>query len=442
VANSLSRRRFVAAAAALGAAPLVPSLIRTRRRPQPKPGPLPGTPVFELGISISGAEPVANDAQPSSQAFSNANVVLGSSYPFSYEYEGVTSTSTHNHRTWAYLASRGFKVVKIPTRWERLTKNAAALTPTTLDSAEMALLDTEITEAGSQGLKVVIDLHNYGQYYADGAQTGQGAAGTGFAQALGTTQHGFTWSTAFADFWAAMTSRYISNTTVIGFHLMNEPNATVGFADQTLANWKAASQSAVNSIRAVDTAGRLILRVGGFEYSSCRNWPAINSTPWITDPNSNTWYEAHHYWDPGGAGGNSTYATEVSTAVSRGYTNVYRGVTYPDALYSNVLDDIYQFSTWLPAGVKGVIGETSNPNQAWASAGDQVSWNSLLAVYLDYVGELGNLNVDMWMCGEKSWNNFAGNWNAVYASSNDTTTGVDTAGCYSATLETKLAQMR
>jgi aryl-phospho-beta-D-glucosidase BglC (GH1 family) len=437
----VTRRAALGGLVAAGAAVVWPQ--RVKHPGQPRGG-TPG--LTEVRMDVSGPEGFDGaDSGNATSSFSNANAGTGDGT--NYRYEGVTSTGTHNHLTFAFLAGRpgvhgGWKAVKIPVRWERLTRNTSALTPDTLNSAEMALLDTEITEAGSQGYDVIIDVHNYGQYYADGAQGGiGGTAGTGYAQALGYTSAGVTWTTAFTSFWSAMATHYLNNTTVTGFCLMNEPNSSWGGTNKlTLAGWQAASQSAVTAIRAVDTAGRFTIRVNGMEWGACRNWAAINGSGWITDPvaPANIWYDAHHYWDENGSGIYTTYATAVAKAVSNGYTSTFQGTPYPDALYSERLDDLYQFKQWLISngGHKGVIGEMGVPNQNTVSAGDETSWTSLLAAYLKYAASLGGIGVNAWDCGE--WQGGWSNQLSCYADSNRFVSGVDTAGTISLVWEQAL----
>jgi endoglucanase len=380
----------------------------------------------ERAISVSGAEftPLSGgESGATTMAFSNVNK---QAYANDYIYEGIPSNLANaNSHTFTYLYSRGFRIVKIPVRWERVGDviNGA------LNTTEVNRLTKELDMANGVGLKVVIDLHNYGVYFLDGSQTGTpGTTNTGYRRAIGSADVP---TAAYSDFWSRMTTQFMNHPAVIGFHIMNEPQGNGGL---TRSTWYTASQAAVTAIRAVDTTGKLTIRVGGWNWSDCYNWTSNNpSGPWITDNVGQTWYEAHHYWSEGEDGNYTTYQNALNHAVSLGHA----AGSNPDALYTKVLYDLHGFSNWCAQyGKSGVIGENSWPNNGESDAvGDQAKWNALGQAYLVECDRLG-MNVDAWSCGEfYSVNSDPLNF---YKATSGSTSGVNATYPNAATLEAHL----
>lgn len=65
----------------------------------------------------------------------------------------------NTQETYTYFATKGFKTVRIPFKWERLQPNVGGQ----LDATYLAELDEEVTMAGNAGLQVILDMHNYGR---------------------------------------------------------------------------------------------------------------------------------------------------------------------------------------------------------------------------------------------------------------------------------------
>src|SRR5690606_40639854 len=57
--------------------------------------------------------------------------------------------------------SSDLALVRIPFRWERVQRNPGQA----LDATELQRLQDAVTRARNAGLKVIIDMHNYGAYY-------------------------------------------------------------------------------------------------------------------------------------------------------------------------------------------------------------------------------------------------------------------------------------
>ncbi len=339
--------------------------------------PLPSSPrVVERALAISGAEFAPKDIA-ATQPFSNLHV---GKYGDAYWYEGISDPAHPNAKSFTFLFHRGWRTIKIPIRWERIQRSLSG----PLDPAELSRLTATLDQAHAAGLRVILDLHNYGLYYLDGSQTvPRGRSNVGYRQALGTPQLPIE---AFADLWSRLTRAVGSHPAIIGFHLMNEPQQAGGL---TRATYYRATQAAVSAIRALNST--VSIRVGGWMWSDCFEWAAENPAPWITDPTGHTLYEAHHYWSEANDGDYTTYDAAVADARARGYT----AGAYPDALYSRVFAELHGFTAWCTQhGVTGVIGENSWPNQV-----DAARWNLLGKSYYAECDRLG-LAVDSWSAGE------------------------------------------
>jgi hypothetical protein len=238
----------------------------------------PGTATVLRGVNDSGGE-------------------FGTGSPFSNSDPGTFHTNYHydSAATFTYLASQGVKVVRLPFRWERLqpTLNGP------LNTAAVADLQAAVTRANQAGIKVILDLHNFGRYV-----TASGTLTLGSA-ALPTTD--------LANFWSRFATAFSTQSGVAGYDLMNEPHdlASVGV-------WQRASQQAVTAVRA--TGSKTLILVEGYDWAGTWNWSAVQPTPWIVDPARNFRYEAHQYFDLDWSGQyRDSYATDLAAAGSEGF---------------------------------------------------------------------------------------------------------------------------
>lgn len=231
--------------------------------------------VYERGVNLSGAEYGTDALRPGTEN---------------------TNYFHHAQADYDFLAGRGHTIVRFPFRWERLQPTLGAA----LDSTYLTSLTTQVTRAGNAGLKVILDPHNSGGYFAvDGIERAIGAAS-------GPT------SANFADFWTRVSNAFQTNATVIAYDLMNEPHLV------TPANWETYAQAAVSAIRTAESTGthKLIMVPVGEDWT---NNPSIEqrhpSGPWITDTASNHRYTAHLYpitanWDQAYSVHNTAYETQ------------------------------------------------------------------------------------------------------------------------------------
>lgn len=166
----------------------------------------------------------------------------------------------------AYYKNAGMNAIRLPIQWEEMQPTLfGALNPRYVEHARDFL---DLVQA--QGMKVLVDLHNYGRYRE---------------QLIGAPQVP---AAAFKDVWTKLASAFGSHPAIYAWGLMNEPHHTNGL-------WHKVAQAGVDGIRAVDS-GRLIY-VGGDGWSSTANWPSENPEPFVTDPSNRVFYEAHIYFD-------------------------------------------------------------------------------------------------------------------------------------------------
>jgi endoglucanase len=217
-----------------------------------------------------------------------------------------------------YFKSRGFEVVRLPFRWERLQRSLFG----ELERSELDRIKRFVASARGRDMKVILSPHNFGRYLIDGKEALIGSAGVP--------------NEAFADFWRRLTFEFAGDIAIYGFSLMNEPHDSNEL-------WKPAAQAGLDAIRRSDR-DRLVL-VPGDQWSGAWSWRRYNNNFLLNDPTGNTVYEAHQYFDFNHSG---TYKV--------GY--VLNGA-YPDL----GIDLVRPFATWLREHqVRGIITEFGVPN--------------------------------------------------------------------------------
>ena len=235
----------------------------------------------------------------------------------------------------AYLKSNNITLIRVPIAWERAQPGLFGA----LNSAYVSALKAFIAAAGSQGMTVIVDVHDYGRYNikwaADLAANGVATPNTGSGGSIiGSTAVP---TSAFADLWTKLATS-LKGTVGLGYYgIMNEP---YGMG----ATWPAIAQAAVTAIRSVDMNTQIL--VPGTQWSSAFWWPGDNGTLYtVTDPANKMLFEAHLYFDANGSG------TYPQTYAEQGATPT-RGV-----------ERVMPFLTWLTQhNVKGFIGEFGIPN--------------------------------------------------------------------------------
>ncbi|MEO5587213.1 MAG: cellulase family glycosylhydrolase, partial [Novosphingobium sp.] len=172
-----------------------------------------------------------------------------------------------------FYADRGVEFVRLPIKWERLQSDLGG----GLNPAELGRLKQFMADADSLGVKVIVDLHNYGRY--GGTVVGSAALP----------------STVFADFWQKVAVAIGDSPALLGYDLMNEPHDMNGGT-----SWKQSAQMAVDAIRTVDMDSKIYVEGSG--WASARYWTVGNENLLIQDPAGKIVYEAHIYFDNDGSG--------------------------------------------------------------------------------------------------------------------------------------------
>jgi aryl-phospho-beta-D-glucosidase BglC (GH1 family) len=233
----------------------------------------------------------------------------------------------------AYVKSNNMSLIRLPIAWERVQPTLGG----TLDTAYLSGLRTFMEAASAQGLRVIVDVHNYGRYNRQWSQ--QAAANYGFVAVGGGDVIGSPAVpiSAFADFWSKLAGALNGTPGLAYYDIMNEP-----YNMGAVTVWPSAAQAAVNAIRTVDTNTWVL--VEGTQWASARWWPGDNGGLNITDPANKLLYEAHLYFDDGSGTYSQTYSD------SGAYPNV--GV-----------DGLQPFLSWLKQhNAKGFVGEFGIPN--------------------------------------------------------------------------------
>jgi hypothetical protein len=125
--------------------------------------------------------------------------------------------------SFSFLSSRHIDTVRLGFRWERIQPHLYRA----LDSTELHRLDACIQRAHQAGLRVVLDLHNYGHYDFPGP----------VEAGLGSNRLPIS---VFADVWSRLAQHFRGNPAVIALGIMNEPyglNDSVFTPSRTLFGW-------------------------------------------------------------------------------------------------------------------------------------------------------------------------------------------------------------
>jgi endoglucanase len=172
-----------------------------------------------------------------------------------------------------YFHSIGATVIRLPFLWERIQPTLfGELAPTELQN-----IATVVALAKSNGMCVILDVHNYGSYRG---------------KAIGSTQVP---AKAFIDLWSRLAEQF-GDASSTAFDLMNEPfNLPV---DQ----WASIAQETVNAIR--KQGAKNVILVAGGRWSGVHDWFAdaggvsnARAFAAFRDAEHRTWIEVHQYAD-------------------------------------------------------------------------------------------------------------------------------------------------
>jgi aryl-phospho-beta-D-glucosidase BglC (GH1 family) len=254
----------------------------------------------------------------------------------------------------AYLRSNNISLVRLPIAWERVQTTLGG----PLNQTYLAALTSFISTASAHGMRVIVDVHNYGRYnrrWAQDAAANYGYVAVGKGDVIGSPAVPIS---AFVDLWTKLAGALKGTPGLTYYDIMNEPY------DMGATNsWPSAAQAAVNAIRLVDMDTSIL--VEGTQWASARWWPSDNGSLNINDPANKLLYEAHLYFDSDGSGN---------------YLQSYA----QDKAYPTIgVDRLQPFLTWLTQNkAKGFLGEFGIP-------GNDPQWLPVLDNFLTALQDAG-----------------------------------------------------
>lgn len=273
-----------------------------------------------------------------------------------------TNYTYNNEETFKYFAQKGFDVLRIPVKWERLQPELGK----ELNAAELGELKKNIAWAKAHGTTVIIDIHNYCRYAIkiDGKYKSCVIDNEVDGEVRVKTSD-------LADLWVRLSTEFKNETAVYGYGLMNEPHG-MGKAD-----WKAISNAVVKAIR--DNGDKKLLFIGGGHWSNSSGWEKHNGpTSWINDPENNFMYEAHCYFD-----------SDKSGAYKKSYEKELAGNAKLPMLGR---ERVAGFIEWCQKNnVRGFLGEFAVPR-------DDPRWNEVLENFMLALDE-AKMGATYWAAG-------------------------------------------
>lgn len=175
-----------------------------------------------------------------------------------------------------YFASwqtKGIRTIRFSIIWERLQPTLHA----ELDSLYAGLLERTFDEAAIYGIRVILDIHNYGRFRDN---------------VIGTPAVPID---AYQDLMERIASRWGAHQALYAYDIMNEP---YGEADDY---WFAVAQAGIDAVRKYD--GDSLLLIEGRSWSSAARWPRLNDDLLaLHDPADKLVFSAHAYIDQNSSG--------------------------------------------------------------------------------------------------------------------------------------------
>jgi hypothetical protein len=290
--------------------------------------------------------------------------------------------------SYAYLASQGVQVIRLPIVWEAIQSSLSG----PLVESEVQRLLTEISNANSANLPVIVDLHNWGRYVTTNGET------LVFSRGITVDD--------FVDVWTKLSGVLKGVPGVYAYDLMNEPYGLTSDDSETQADaqiWEQFSQAVVTALRAA--GDNTLVHIEGMNYSAVNTWASLHPTAWISDPANAVVYSAHQYFQETGDYGSGLPAPNYTYSYWSGVAAEQNGWG-PDFVTWN-LNNLAVFTNWLDTnGVQGDIGEVGWPSSqimvesgvssatatATAEAND---WNALAARWFAASQQAG-VSVTLW----------------------------------------------
>lgn len=177
-----------------------------------------------------------------------------------------------DQRTFQYFHRHRMTLLRVPFLWERLQPDPFSQ----LSPRDVAGLRAVLDTAHTNGQEVILDMHNFGQYYG---------------KPLARED-----APRYSDFWTRLDRALGSHPALFGYELMNEPHDLPGGQ----ATWSALVQSAINAVRETNTNSWVL--VPGYQWQNAHHWPENNRDFDVNDPTKRLLYAAHQYFDKNESG--------------------------------------------------------------------------------------------------------------------------------------------
>ena len=296
-----------------------------------------------LGFGGTGSFIVENSPTTATPV---ANYLFGVNLPGGSFASGAYYPTNSNE--WSYYQGKKLNLTRVAFTWERMQPTLGGA----LSTSALASLDQAVSYAAADGMKVILDMHNYDRYNST---------------VVGTS------TVTYADYqnvWSQIAAHYASTAGIYGYDIMNEPH-------DDSSTWFTAAQYGVNGVRAYDTTHYII--VEGDSYAGAQSWMSVNSALGVTDPDNLVLYSAHTYWDSNDSG-------------------VYSGTYDSNNDYPTIgTDRSAQFIYWLGLkGYTGFVGEFGVPNNV---SSPDYRWNEVLGNFMAYLNTSG-VKGTYWSGGE------------------------------------------
>ena len=286
---------------------------------------------------------------------------------FAGVYPGVDGThyGYPNYDDLAYARRKGFGIIRLPFRWERVQR---PLGSASLIKSETDKIKKVLDWASELGLKVVFDMHNFGRYctYCNGYSSADNVYSVIGESSCTLDQ--------FCEVWRMLAREFKDYECIWGYEIMNEPYAMLSSMP-----WFNIAQAAIYAIREEDMSTPIV--VDGDQFATARNWVYYSDNLRnLNDPADNLIFSAHCYFDKDSSG-------EYKDSYENSGANAQTGVTR-----------VKPFVDWCNKyGKRGYIGEYGIPD-------DDSRWNTVLDNTLAYLQENG-MGGTYWSAGHR-WGDY------------------------------------
>lgn len=286
---------------------------------------------FKLGINLCGAE----------FGFQNLPGTLNRDYVYPTESD------------IQYFARKGFGVIALPFRWERIQHELNG----ELDDNELSEIKSFLIKCSRYNVQVSLTMQNFASYTKGNRVLTLGTARLDYDN--------------YKDVWKKIATALI-NYNVYGYDIMNEPRNIFG------KKWFKAAQHAINGIREAD--GNAYILVDGENSSHSYDWKQDNNKlRKLKDPSDRIIYDAHCYFDYNHSGS-------------------YDGKFERKITANMGVEKVKPFVDWLKKyNKKGIIGEFGVPN-------NDKRWLEVMDNFLAYIYKNG-VSANYWAAGAW-WNDY------------------------------------